>query len=217
MSYINRNNGQTKGTAWIAVAAVHGVALYALINGLGIEYIKETIANLPARNYEEPVPPPPTMPEPVPQKPTKSTVDVVKPMVPTATQPTTFTVTPRPLDDFKLTPLPIPEPFTPKPIPQFKPVAASPKGSPGGWVTTNDYPTRDIRQGNEGTAVFLLAIDTNGRVTNCQITRSSGHPGLDEATCGKVSQRARFTPARDESGQSVTGTYTGRITWVIPE
>ena len=84
-------------------------------------------------------------------------------------------------------------------------------------MTTSDYPTRDLRQGNEGTAEFKLTIGTDGRVSDCRITRSSGHRGLDQATCNKVSQRARFTPARNESNQPMTGSYTGRITWVIPD
>lgn len=219
MSYTNRNSGQTTGTAWIAVAALHGAALYALINGLGIDYIRETITNLPARNYETPAPPPPeTMPEPKADQQVESTVDVAKPMLSGIPNRNVVIVDSRPSEDF--TPIalpPVPDVLPPKPMPQFKPVGAMPKGSPGNWVSTNDYPTRDIRQGNEGTAVFLLAIGADGRVNGCEITRSSGHTGLDQATCSKVSQRARFDPAKDENGQRVPGTYAGSIKWVIPE
>lgn len=218
MSYTNRNSGQTKGTAWIAVAALHGVALYAIINGLGIEYIRETIANLPARNYETPTPPQPDMPMPKPKEQVERAVDVAKPVVTTITNRNIVHVDPVPMDEFKMVefpkpPIPEPHPFTP----EFKPVAASPRTSPGSWVTTNDYPTRDLRQGNEGTAEFTLTVGTDGRVTDCRITRSTGHTGLDQATCGKVSQRARFTPARNENNQPMTGTFSSRITWVIPD
>jgi protein TonB len=91
-----------------------------------------------------------------------------------------------------------------------------PRGKPGNWVTSNDYPTRDIREGNEGMALFRLGIGADGRATSCEITRSSGHQGLDSATCALLRERARFDPARDGSGQRVSGSYSGRITWVIP-
>jgi hypothetical protein len=50
-------------------------------------------------------------------------------------------------------PLPQPQPsFTPAPdpLPSFAPRAANPRGRPGEWVTTNDYPARDLREGNQG-------------------------------------------------------------------
>lgn len=219
MSYTNRSSGQTRSTAWIAVAAVHGVALYAIINGLGYEYIRDKIVNLPTRNYEETVPPPPEdIPAPKPDQQMEQAVDVATAMIPPSSDRGTVVINLPPTQPFEPFELPkIADPIPPKPAPAFKPVGAMPKGRPGNWVSTNDYPTRDIRQGNEGTATFLLAITADGKVSNCQITRSSGHPGLDEATCSKVSQRARFDPAKDETGQRVSGTYTGRITWVIPE
>jgi protein TonB len=148
----------------------------------------------------------------------EQTVDVVEPKIPGISNRGPIILSPRPFEDrvpieILTPPAPIPLP----PTPEFNPVAAAPRTSPGGWVTTNDYPTRDLRQGNEGTAEFTLMIGTDGRVSDCRITRSSGHPGLDQATCGKVSQRARFTPARNDRNQPMTGSYTGRITWVIPD
>jgi protein TonB len=67
-----------------------------------------------------------------------------------------------------------------------------------------------------GTARFALSIDARGRVTGCTITRSTGHPALDGATCDLVARRARFDAARDGSGKPVAGRYTGVITWTIP-
>jgi protein TonB len=84
-------------------------------------------------------------------------------------------------------------------------------------VTPNDYPTRDIRQGNEGKVTFRLAIDASGKVKSCDIQSSSGHPGLDAATCDRLMRRASFDPARDSSGERVAGSYTGTVRWVIPE
>lgn len=99
----------------------------------------------------------------------------------------------------------------------FDPVGAKPKGNPGKWVTDNDYRPRWIREEMSGAARFTLAIDASGKVTGCTVTRSSGHAPLDAATCALVTRRARFDAARDGNGKAVSGSYTGTITWRIPE
>ncbi|MEE4453793.1 TonB family protein [Novosphingobium resinovorum] len=99
---------------------------------------------------------------------------------------------------------------------RFAPKSAKPRGNVAGWVTTDDYPTADVRAGHTGTVRFRLAIDAGGRVTGCTVTQSSGFPGLDEATCRNVTRRARFDAASDAMGEKATGSYDGTIRWVIP-
>ncbi|AOL94297.1 TonB family protein [Porphyrobacter sp. LM 6] len=99
----------------------------------------------------------------------------------------------------------------------FTPVGAVPRGNPGKWVTDADYRTRWINEGLSGSARFTLAIDARGGVTNCSVTRSTGHAVLDAATCQLVTRRARFDPARDSTGKPVAGSYNGSINWKIPE
>jgi len=96
-------------------------------------------------------------------------------------------------------------------------VAPLPKGDPGRWITDRDYRTRWIREGLSGTARFALAIDASGRISECTITRSSGHGELDAATCRLIERRARFEPARDAEGNRVPGRYSNAINWRIPE
>jgi protein TonB len=84
-------------------------------------------------------------------------------------------------------------------------------------VTTDDYPTADIRAGHTGTVRFRVGIDASGRVTDCTVTQSSGYAGLDAATCRNVTRRARFDAASDAMGEKVAGTYDGTIRWVIPQ
>ena len=60
-------------------------------------------------------------------------------------------------------------------------------------------------------------IGSNGRVNACEITASSGHAALDEATCKFVTRRARFEPATDSNGAKVVGSYSSKVTWRIPE
>lgn len=108
------------------------------------------------------------------------------------------------------------DPPAPPPTPIADPINASPKGNPGDWVTDNDYRTPWIRRGYSGTASFTLDISASGRVSDCTITRSTGHTALDEATCSLLTRRARFNPAQDSSGISVPGTFSSAITWKLP-
>jgi protein TonB len=108
-------------------------------------------------------------------------------------------------------------PPAPVPPPPAPPKPATPRNNPGTWATTNDYPSRALREEREGTTGFRVTVGTDGRVTDCQITSSSGHADLDQAACSNVSRRARFKPATDSSGNPTTGTYANRVRWVIPK
>ena len=58
---------------------------------------------------------------------------------------------------------------------------------------------------------------TTGRVTACEVTRSTGNGQLDDATCDFIVRRARFEAATDDTGAKVVGNYTGTVRWRIPE
>lgn len=104
-------------------------------------------------------------------------------------------------------------------IVEIKPVArpGSPAGNPGSWVTSADYPVAAILEGLEGTTVFRLHYNADGRPYRCELNGSSGHDVLDEQTCKLLLRRARFTPGRDAKGQAVGGIYNNRIRWNLPE
>jgi TonB family protein len=91
-----------------------------------------------------------------------------------------------------------------------------PKGNPGNWATSNDYPSVALQQEIEGTSGFSVTVGPDGRVSDCVITKSSGSPELDETTCTNVKRRARFEPALDASGTPTTGKYANRVRWQIP-
>ncbi|MGB3739251.1 MAG: energy transducer TonB [Pontixanthobacter sp.] len=101
---------------------------------------------------------------------------------------------------------PRPEP-KPEPEPRFTPKAPEPRGSPGRWVSQRDYPSRALREEREGITGVRLSVGADGRVTNCAVSRSSGHSDLDEATCNVLRRRARFDPATNAQGNDVPGTY----------
>ena len=112
--------------------------------------------------------------------------------------------------------IPRPTPL-PSPVPSFTPKAARPLGNTANWVTTNDYPTIGLRGEHEGSTRYRLSVDTAGKVTNCAVTASSGFADLDSATCATLTRRAKFTPATDDSGARVAGSYSGTVTWRLPE
>jgi periplasmic protein TonB len=86
----------------------------------------------------------------------------------------------------------------------------------GGYFSTDDYPAAAIRVEAEGTTRFTLAIGANGRVTSCTVTGSSGNSALDAATCRILRARARYTPARDQHENPVSGQDSGSVTWRLP-
>lgn len=94
--------------------------------------------------------------------------------------------------------------------------SAVPKGSSGSWASANDYPSRALREGHEGTTQFNLTVGVNGRATGCEITTSSGFPELDTATCLNMVRRARFDPALNEDGEPVDGNWESSVNWAIP-
>jgi protein TonB len=202
------------------VAAIQSGVIVALINGLAVHFIQPPpIPNPQATD----VPVMPLAPLPPPPKPQPSTApetrhpDIVKPPFSGLNQNGTIIDLPLPPinppsggDVIRIDPTPVPTlSFVPRP--------ARPRGDPGLWATTSDYPTRELRDGNQGATRFSLAIGTDGKVQSCTVTVGSGFPGLDKATCENVSRRARFEPATDGSGNRVPGIYSGSIRWVIPQ
>ena len=46
---------------------------------------------------------------------------------------------------------------------------------------------------------------------------SASHAELDSTTCAVLTRRARFTPATDETGAKVPGSFSGTVTWRLPQ
>ena len=67
-----------------------------------------------------------------------------------------------------------------------------------------------------GTTGFRLGLDITGKPIRCEIVSSSGFDLLDEATCKRLVDKARFSPALDEAGKPTESTYASRVRWVMP-
>jgi protein TonB len=206
-----------KITALIVVAILHVVVGYALVTGLAYSAFKKIKEVTTAVKIDEDKPPPP--PPPPPPKDAPPPPPIVAPPPPIsfnapAPQLQTVTEAPAPAPPPPVVVLPPPPAAPPPPPPP--PTPFQPKGRPGEWVTTNDYPSRALREEREGVTGFRLDFDATGKPTNCSITRSSGSPDLDEATCSNLMRRARFKPGM-QNGQPVSGSYSSSVRWVIPK
>ncbi|HCF25282.1 MULTISPECIES: energy transducer TonB [unclassified Novosphingobium] len=219
MAYADQEVSGNKIAAFVVVALLHLALGYALVTGLAYEGLKQVVKKVTTVDIKkdepkkEPPPPPKKMAAapPIVAPPPKINVSNVSPPVETVQ-----TVTPQPPPPVYVAP-PAPVAAPPPPPPKFTPKAASPKGASGNWVTTNDYPTRALREEREGVTGYRLSIGPDGRVTDCSITSSSGSPDLDEATCSNLRRRARFNPATDGEGNPTSGSFSARVRWVIPK
>jgi TonB family protein len=106
-------------------------------------------------------------------------------------------------------------PPPPPPPPRLAPPQRA-RANLNSYFSTDDYPAAALRGYEQGTTAFSLTIGTNGRVTACNVTSSSGSAALDQATCRILRSRARYTPARDSYGNPAEGRDSGRVTWRLP-
>ena len=227
MSFVQSHaDPAARAKAIIVVTGIHAVLGITLVVGLTYTGVINVTKNLPSRLF--PTAPPPETPAPPPEAAQPTTPQIPQyapvPQIPlTPTAETTVRPVPEnpPVGPIGLAPIPLPtptySPAVPTPTPSFSPVSARPRNGPTGWITNNDYPRAGITRQLEGVAGYRLVIGSDGRVDECQITSGTGHTVLDRATCQLIERRAQFEPAKDQSGRTVVGTYTGQVTWDIPD
>ena len=222
MSYLDQTqNFGSRATAVAGVAAIHAAIAVGLVWGLTITgVIPQAKPWDPFTLTPDPLPKPPPRPEP---KPSNAAVESVV----TVPIPPIDIVIDNPVDavvtdivdrPVVVAPLPMVETRSapPAPSPALTPRKPRPANEPSRWLSTDDYPTAALRRGSEGVAGYRLIVATDGRVSACDITRSTGDRQLDDATCRFIARRARFESATDHTGAKVSGIYTGTVKWDIP-
>jgi protein TonB len=218
MAYADQQIRGNKIVAIIIVALIHVAVGYALITGLAYNAVKKAIERVTTVDINEPPPPPPETPPP-PEPNTPPPPVAPPPPLNISVSPPQIQVQPNippPAPPALIVP---PAPVAPPapPPPRFTPKRPTPRGNPGSWATTDDYPSRALREEKEGVTRFSVTVNTDGRVTDCTVTGSSGTPELDEAACRAITRRARFHPATDGDGNPTTGTYSNSVRWQIPK
>ena len=223
MSYLNHAQDPRSRAAGIAgVAVIHaaiGVGLLAGLTVTGVVPVDDVWD--PFTLTPDPLPKPPP-PQPQPQQQAQESFVTVPPTpIPSLAKNPVDIVTSDPVDDTRLLVLPgpviAPTIDPPRPRATVTPRGARPSNSPASWITTDDYPATELRREAEGVAAYRVIVGTNGRVTACEIARSTGSRRLDEATCDFIARRARFEAATDETGARIVGAYTGTVKWEIPD
>ena len=215
MAYADQSTSSNRVIALVVVALLHVLLGYGLVTGLAFEAVKKVAQRVTTidieEEKEEPELPPPPPPKDAPPPP------VVAPPPPINISPA-----PPPIQTVREAPPPPPIQIPtaappPPPPPRVTPKAPQPRNNPGSWATSDDYPTKAMREDRAGSTRFTVTVDAEGKVSSCQVTGSSGHSDLDDATCKLVTRRARFKPATDGEGNPTSGSYSNVVRWQIPQ
>lgn len=214
MAYADQSMSSRKVVAIGLVALLHAVLGYAFVTGLAFNVVKKVAQDLKTFDVAEEPPPPEEAPPPPPPEQKIEPPPMVAPppivSVPVTIAPPIQTVTeaPRPV----ITPTAPPAPPAPKLA-----TKAQPRGNSSLWVTTEDYPSRALREEREGVSAVAWDITTDGRVANCRVTSSSGSPDLDQAACANITRRGRYKPAVDDAGNPIASSDSRRVRWQMPK
>ena len=192
-----------------AIVAAHGAGLWALMQ---VREVREAVADVAPMfvSLVAPAAPPKVAPPPPPPA-----VPVRRPIVP---EPRLIAAAPSPAPaPFVAAPPPEPVPPEPAPVAVAAPVAPvapppAPAPAPRNLSASAvqyleplqvEYPRLSKRLGETGMVMLRIFIDEAGRVREAQVSRTSGHPRLDDAAMAAV-QKARFKPP-SENGQALSG------------
>lgn len=216
MAYADQSMSGNKIVAIIIVGLIHLLVGYALVTGLAYSAVQKAIERVTTVNIEEPEPedePPPPPPEEIPNVPPP----VVPPppiMINTAPPPPTRTVdTPQPPTPvLPVAVAPAPPPPAPPKVNRSK--AVSPKNQ-SRWASRiqENYPSRAVRSGTEGTVGVAVTVGPDGKVSACSVSNSSGSDVLDSAACDGMRRYAQFDPALDEDGRPTSASWSTRIVY----
>ncbi|HEX8469035.1 MAG TPA: TonB family protein [Allosphingosinicella sp.] len=211
-------------TALAVVVLMHGAALTALALAKGEVFTRDKPPPTTVDLIEEQKPPPEVPPEPVRTEtpPPPSVITHSPPIVPMPPRPVIAQSEPLPPMPAPVFPTPGPGPVAKVDPPAPAPPAAKTveparaKANLASYVSDEDYPSNAVRNEEQGTTRFRLAVGPDGKVKECTVTGSSGSSALDSTTCRLMRQRAKFTPAKNNRGQLTSDTVTSAIRWVLP-
>jgi len=212
MAYADQQMSGNKIIAIIIVALIHVGIGYALITGLAYSAAKKLVERVTTVDIEEPPPeeePPPPPPD-----------QVQPPPIVAPPPPINISVSPPPVTVVDTPPPPapvVPRAAPPAPPPPPSKARAASADGQNRWAARiqENYPARAIRDETEGSVGVRVTIGTNGRVTACSVTSSSGSSVLDEAACDGMTRYARYNPALDDAGNPTTGSASTRIVYQL--
>ncbi|QCB41203.1 TonB family protein [Sphingomonas sp. PAMC26645] len=83
-----------------------------------------------------------------------------------------------------------------------------------GRFKNKDFPNAEAVIGAGGIVGVRYTVETDGSVTHCRVTRSSGNGVLDATTCRLIELRFRYRPWLDTTGRPVRSTVVHNQEWV---
>ena len=86
------------------------------------------------------------------------------------------------------------------------------------WFSYDDMPGYLIERAPGLWLVGIrVTIGPDGAVQSCGVESSSGTERLDEFTCKRIKQRAKFAPARAADGSAALGVYRTSVKWAVAD
>jgi protein TonB len=179
MSYHAKKSAGQRSTGLIIVVVFHALLIWGLAAGLDREIVKNAIEIIKADVKEEvvqkeelPPPPPPDVKPPPPDFVPPPSLD----FVPDAPAPAAIVAVQKEVKKVEA------------PVNQTK-AKAGPKG-----LSRPPYPNASIRLGEVGTTGLNLFLNEEGRVTDAQVSSSSGSERLDDAAKSHALRSWKFIP-----------------------
>ncbi|MGN6376654.1 MAG: energy transducer TonB [Sphingomonas sp.] len=220
MAYADRDQSSNRIVAIVVVAVLIAALGYAFVTGLAYQYVKKVAQKMDTFDVAPPPPPPPPdvpPPPPPPEQPMTSPPVVSPPaIVPVPAPPVQIQTVTTPPPAISLTPVAAPPaPVPPPPAPPKVSQAARAKGNPGRFFGDDAYPPAARRAGAEGRVTVRLTIGTDGRVTDCSVSGSSGNSDLDNTTCRIFKSKVKYEPAKDTNGNPAVDHTTQSVTWKL--
>ena len=83
-------------------------------------------------------------------------------------------------------------------------------------IVAQNYPHAALKRGEEGDVSFEVELEPDGKLRSCAITRSSGFPLLDNATCEMMVRNAQFIGGHEKNGRRARSSHSGVVAWKLP-
>lgn len=86
-----------------------------------------------------------------------------------------------------------------------------------GEIQFANYPRGSLARGEQGTVGIEVTTDKQGRLRSCAVSKSSGFPALDDATCDLLISHLKMKPWLAPNGGGVVKRQQGQIIWALPK
>jgi periplasmic protein TonB len=225
---------EDRAKALVGVAAVHVVLAAVILTGLNVRNVQHVVDSLKTFDIKEIVPPPP--PPPPPPQPQAKRAKEEEGAAGKKANPTPV-VAPKPKIVVPATPPIVAAPVAGTGSATTSGAAnygtgtgagGSGSGRGGGGNDFSGYtpaqriskiPDREYRRiaaasgRSSGRIGLTLKVNTDGRPSNCRISRTSGDGTVDSLMCQLAVSYVRFRPARDDRGNAVAQDITWYPDW----